>query len=455
MQITLYKFSKRNNSTKRPSDGTTVSCVLKEDTSVLSPAFRLHMNTLDYNYCKWDNRYYYINDVISMANNYTEIRCSVDALASWKDYIGSSSEYVLRSASANDGYIPDMLYPIKAKPTVRELSADTMHTNFILTGGMYVVGVVNDDNNSSGAITYYGMLAADFRTFLHFMFNTPSYMGISSTEISDSLTKALVDPFQYIKSCVWYPCSVTGSINATVKFGWWTYNASPALQCLVIGESDRIITASETLVIPQHPQAAARGKYLNGSPFRRMTGYCYNFGKFVIDPTYWIEGGNLLLRMNIDVFSNVGVLRIYDASGNITNQMYSSIGVDIPIAQLSVNPIQPLLSAAGGIGSLATGNVLGYANGLFSAIDAMIPQSQSSGSNGTKVAYNQIPKIIIEDYLAANDSNIHNGRPLCQERTIGSLSGYMVIDNPDVNIPCTSTEKDTITAALAGGFYYE
>ena len=72
MNITLYRFSKPNNSTKQPSGGTSISCVLKENTSILNPVFILKNNDFDYNYCKWNNRYYFINDIVSLANNYSE-----------------------------------------------------------------------------------------------------------------------------------------------------------------------------------------------------------------------------------------------------------------------------------------------------------------------------------------------------------------------------------------------
>ena len=453
MQIKLYNFSKKNNSTKQPTGGTTVNCVLKENTSVLNPVFILKNNDHTYNYCSWGSRYYFVNDIISLANNYTEYHCSVDALASWKSDIGSSTEYVLRSAYTKDGYIPDMLYPVKAKPTETKLVLSTLAGNF--SGSSYIVGIVNKDTGSNGAVTYYSLSSANLKSLMSFLFSSTNYMNINASELSADLTKALVDPFQYIKSCVWYPFNVGGTLITGaegIEFGWWESGLTGGY---IVTESDRIKTFSENVTIPQHPQASVRGKYLNGSPFRRMSGICWTFGHYIINPSYYIEGGNLGVTIDVDLYANQGCLKISDVAGHVVHQAYAPVGVDIPIAQLSSNVLGVAQDLLSGGSNLLYGNIVGYANGLASAIQDMIPQAQSAGSDGSKAAYQMAPTILIEDYLAANDSNTHNGRPLCQDKQISTIPGFMIIDNPDVDIACTEQERDIISAAMSNGFYYE
>lgn len=449
MQITLYKFSKKNNSTEQPTGGTTVNVHLKAPTSVLKPVFILNSNALDYNYCKWGDRYYYINDIVSDANNYTEYHCSVDALASWKSYIGSSTEYVVRSASQFDGYIIDSLYPMKPKPRETKLVLSTLNNSY--QGSSFVVGVINNDTHSSGAITYYAMSSSQFRSFLSFMLDTPDYMNIDGDEISKDLQKGLINPFQYVRSVVWYPFNIAGYVSSTVKFGWWSANIS----CYIIGESDRIVSHYQNVTVPQHQQAAVRGKYLNAAPFRRMSGICYNFGHFIINPSYFIEGGNLTVQIDTDVFANQGVLKIADVAGNVVQQLYAPTGVNIPISQLSGNLPKAIGETLGAAVGLTMGNVVGWGQGVVSAVGSLTPQNQSAGSEGSKASYQMAPTILIEDYPVVPDSNQHNGRPLCQDVQINHLSGYIVVDNPDVDIPCTEQEKETISAAMASGFYYE
>ena len=78
--VTLYSFTKRENSTKQPlSGGTDYSCTLIDDTSLMNPTFKLSIasNPIGKNYCYVSdfNRYYFITDIISY-QNFWYISCS-------------------------------------------------------------------------------------------------------------------------------------------------------------------------------------------------------------------------------------------------------------------------------------------------------------------------------------------------------------------------------------------
>ena len=63
---------------------------------------------------------------------------------------------------------------------------------------------------------------------------------------------------------------------------------------------------------------------------------------------------------------------------------------------------------------------------------------------------------ILADFLDVADDNItENGRPLCEVRTVSTLSGYMICENADLDTAASPAEKSTILSALNGGFYYE
>lgn len=71
MDITLYSFSKRANSTKRPSGGVTVSGYLREGADLRSPSFILSIppdqlsTYMSYNYAQVLGQYYYVGDMIN------------------------------------------------------------------------------------------------------------------------------------------------------------------------------------------------------------------------------------------------------------------------------------------------------------------------------------------------------------------------------------------------------
>lgn len=56
---------------------------------------------------------------------------------------------------------------------------------------------------------------------------------------------------------------------------------------------------------------------------------------------------------------------------------------------------------------------------------------------------------------AADDDNTNRGRPLCQFVQLNTLSGYLVVDRPHVEISGTAEEAMQINSMLAAGAYYE
>ena len=100
MTAKFWTFSKIQNSTAQPSGaGTQHTVYLKGPCSVMAPVFLIEGIDTSLNYCEWNGRYYFVTDMILSNNSIYEVRCSVDALATWKTEIGTSSQYILRSAS--------------------------------------------------------------------------------------------------------------------------------------------------------------------------------------------------------------------------------------------------------------------------------------------------------------------------------------------------------------------
>ena len=192
----LWQFSKKENSTKRPSDSdaTMVDCETNNDFDLLNPVFVFSFrggesNPTQYNYCYVGTfkRYYWISGW-TFSNGQWIASCSVDALASWKTEIGRQSAYVLRSAAAFDGNIQDTLYPAKTDVV---LDVRTTDSPFDMKGE-YVVGTVAD-----GGITDYVILSQDaFDEFSKAAFSDAFYQGVAAGV--DWMAKAAFDPMQYL-----------------------------------------------------------------------------------------------------------------------------------------------------------------------------------------------------------------------------------------------------------------
>ena len=145
MIIKLYNFTKRINSTLQPSnDGLSVSVNLKNDTSIYTPIFLLSIQDIEtYNYLEWNDRYYYIDDVIkSNIAGVWEINCTIDVLATYKNDIKNTSGFVLYSASTYDPYIKDTRLTVDEIATVSENHVNMV--DFAPNAGTYVVTYVSN-----------------------------------------------------------------------------------------------------------------------------------------------------------------------------------------------------------------------------------------------------------------------------------------------------------------------
>lgn len=450
MQITLFTgFSKEHNSTKQPSGGTVVNCYLKDDTSLINPVFILDSANFSVNYVQWGSRYYFVDDVVSIRNSTVELHCSVDALASWKASIGSSSQYVTRSASAYDEYIIDSMYPATVHTSFESVAIEGLFNTGLAS---VVVGVVGKDG-----INYYLFTMATLQSILmDFLYGSGinDWLDAPVDEISLALQKELVNPFQYIVSCMVFPFQITsGQSGADLTFGYWSKSGQIVD---VIPESGRYKQQISSIAVPRHPQTNIRGAYMNSAPFTRMYLNMPCFGTIPLDPQNYIDSDRLSIALNTDLYTGVGELRISKTGDSDT--IFTScaqIGIPLQISQITQNLVNTAVSAVTTLGSIVTGNALGALFGAKSALENMLPQIQTSGTMGSMVNFIKNPLLTMQYKNLVSIDTEHIGRPLMQRRTINTLSGFIQVENPDVDIPATTQEKDIIANYMRTGFYYE
>ena len=452
MAITLemYTFDKKLNSTKQPlGSGTTVSAALKDNTSVLNPTFIIKTFDLSKNYIKWGSRYYFVDDIVIISNDHAEYVCRTDVLATYKSVIGSSSQYVLRSASQYNPYVIDTKYPAKAESTILKTTLTGLHSKLDSTG-MFVIGILSEEN-SGNAVTYYALTPSQFSTLMSELFDT-SYLN--AADISTDLQKELVNPIQYVTSCMWFPIKLTdfeGFPTWTyVSFGWWKTSTMCGYQ---LDESMRTISFDDTFTLTRHPQDT-RGIYLNDAPYTRYIVNCYGFGSFPLNPAPFVGNSSGAIEIDVDVFTGYAQMYIAGQSSMLIKTT-GQFGVPIQLAQTQGNVISGALSVLGGAVGLAYGNGVGLAQGVVSAIDSMMPQVQSKGSNGSKIDYMQTPTIVGEYRQIVPEDNAQFGRPLCDVKTINTLSGYILCEEADLDSAGSATEKEEIMSFMNSGFYYE
>ena len=151
--VSFGTFTKRRNSTKQPSNLSDVrTVVLKESCSQDKPVFIVTGNDFDYNYCMWNNKYYFIDEIISLKNNLIEVRCVLDPLATYKSEILASTQYVSYSSTSGGTWLQDTRIPVCKNATVATSSASM--SSLFNTNGFYVLSVVGKNGCDLWAADY-------------------------------------------------------------------------------------------------------------------------------------------------------------------------------------------------------------------------------------------------------------------------------------------------------------
>lgn len=337
INITFYNFSKKINSTAQPSSGgTTFSCELIENTSILSPAIRLNLTDVsgftpigkNYCYLPTFERYYFVTDWTYELGTWVA-SLAVDTLATAKSIIGASTQYVQRSSYTYDGNIVDSAYPTKTNYDVIKCLAERDETYGVpktIFGAKptpcFIVGIIGGiDSNVfpvvlesqdrrtvfNGSVVYYVLRPAQMRQLYDMLMRDINMYAIPTSEISQALQKQLINPLQYIHSVKMLPCTPTHVVSSQVAgidfgfdtwyipyqsvLGTWSVLANEDIggYAPIPNEDIGYLTGRRAVVrIRLHPEYSNRGHYVLGSPYSKYVLRVEPFGQ--ID----LPSGNIL-----------------------------------------------------------------------------------------------------------------------------------------------------------------
>ena len=200
MQIEFWSFSKRSNSTKRPSiSGTVKNFVYKDASDYHNPTIELSAWDNSWNYAKIENIYFYVNRCAIIANNLFNVSLSIDLLATFREEILNSKAFVLRASSGYNKFLVD-----ECNLPTTELTRTVLQANgaqgFYETGdGCYVVEVINAMNGEIAT----GFNAAAILTSTQ-MAQLASKLLTDQDLITD-LSKSFNKPIEAIVNVHWLP----------------------------------------------------------------------------------------------------------------------------------------------------------------------------------------------------------------------------------------------------------
>lgn len=478
MNVILYKnFHKDINSTKIPTSGSgasevTYACDVYDNCSIIDPIIiiRVSGTTLQsegYTYAwipTW-NRLYWITDMVYQEGRWF-VHLSVDVLGTYRSHIGGSTQYCLRAASAYDEWIIDDIYvPKSGKKQLKSVFAGNWPNNnpfaSSVGGGIFVVGIAGGAP-TFGALRYHAFTLSQFDTFINFLLGTTTYMG-DLGDVTDDMAKLILNPLQYIQSCIWFPFAITplGALEHSVTVGWWNVNAEAMLVPMSDGATRNIgwgITS-----IPIHPQAATIGSYLRREPFSHYKIWVPPVGYVDIPADLLCDVEFVNVAYTVDIVTGSALIDLWAGSntpGTAQKRLYSTqaqLAVDVPLAQVTgtanniMQGVQQIGSGKilGGIGKLVTG-------GLGAWLGADISGGGIQGSTGSTAVYRRVPDLVLDYTEMVETAPAILGRPLCQNKQINTLSGYIMTAHAHIDIyGATKQEIEAIETFMDGGFFYE
>lgn len=485
INVTFYRFAKRKNSTKRPTNGTAFNCNLKESCGVLNPVIELVTdNPRRFNYCYIAafDRYYFISEWTS-DHGLWYANCNVDVLASWRDSIRASRQYVLRSGSTYNTYIADPIYPgfDKVTSTVDEFTAQSGKQIFDTSNFSYIIGVINGIAGTPriGGVTYYRLSYSEVVSLMNALLGDASYLGDNGTfptlyGITKEVMQGLVNPMQYISESYLLPYdpddySLTQTSN--FKVGWWTLPGF-SQSVNVIKETaarGRMKIKEFDYSLPHHPQFT-RGAYMDGSPFTQRTLFAQAFGDIPLDCNKLVHDTSVTITVWGDIYGDCELIITGKQSGNVIVKRQANVASPFKLSQMyqdrigmAKNTISQVTSGAGMAAGLLSDNAItggisgagGYANAVLDSFGSSMPLMLSNGNHGSLYGINANWIMDNEFTHVVDDDYSQRGRPLCEDKVLNELTGFCMVADPDIEFTCYDSEYDQISSFMQGGFFLE
>ena len=471
MTVTFWNYSKKSNSTARPS-GTaagTFDVKLKDACGILHPVLEIYkdasFNPFNFNYAyiaTW-SRYYFVSDWQWILGRW-ECTLSVDALATFRTEIGTTQKYILRCSYESTPAIIDTQYPVVDRKTVTKRTENVGFAQDMLNG-IFVLGIINPQSSNYGSVGYYGVNAVELSALNNIMFPNPDNDNWASvlTGLTDTILRSIYDPWQYMVSCEWFPYYDSSSFDSSAT-------------TLHFGNFDTQITGYKLKKFSYFPEINFNMYLPTGFVNLPARERCAAFNSLVFHLEPW---GNIELNLDditlysqisvyikIDYVSGNGLLQIYHGpnrtNGDLIAESTTKLSSMVQLTATNTNASGVLHFATDVVTSLAGGGTSGVVSGLRAAggaLDALTAAgpslTMSSGRNQGFNFLDGVATLTLRQAVFPDEMNSELGRPLYLPRTIGNIPGYIKCADSDIEIPGFSEEITAVENALIGGFYFE
>ena len=449
-EISLYNFSKRKNSTKRPAgQGTSVSCLLKANTTFQNPTFVLQTplgDMLQFNYVKWADHYYYIDSTTSINAGQTEIVCTEDVLATYKDAIGNYACFIERSAHI-DPLLDDSLYlpteEWQQTATIVGMPVGVLDNTY---SGRYIMRCIGNDG-----VDVFFIYDENLTELLRFMYNPASIPDL----LENSMTKFLFDPAKYIVDLKWVPFRLSNFLHiaSTIKLGYWDSGVTASL--IGSGSNSPVVKFSYDLE-PSNPlYNSGDFRYYNAN-YSRYFAKLPCIGTVPIDITK-TNKGQLSADYYFDAYSGIADVWLRSGPSNIAHYQ-CQMSVPVNIGGTTIDAGSALIGGLSSLSAVASGNPLGAVSGALNTAKSLLsPEVTSIGSVGSVggILNNLDASAICYTRRSTVPNGDTEGFADGKVRRISTCSGYVQCRNASIAISGFTGDQETVNNYLNSGFYYE
>lgn len=446
-EIVLYHFSKRKNSTKRPTgQGAEVPCLLKSATTFQNPTFIIQkpMNDmLQFNYAKWADHYYFIDSTTSINAGQTEISCTEDVLATYKNEISNYTCFIERSSNqttlANDTmYIPTNDWVLSTR--------NVRHKEKIMTSTysqQYIIRVVS----RTGVASYY-INGDQLNNLLDYMYTESNFTDV----ITDAITKLMFDPFKYIVDLKWIPfvdSAFNNSNDEAIQLGFWDSGVTAKRI-----DEDTVVNFSYSFAFDNPLYAITDFRYYSPS-FSNYFIKLPFIGVVALNPYKIDESVNALYQFD----ATSGLCNVFLQSKKVVFASYQfQLSVPVQIGYASTNIAQLTTSAVSLVGAGLQGNIAqGISSGIEAGRSITAPEVSMLGTIGniSNILNNQILEFNSYACTTINPDGASEGYADGTVRSISGLSGYIKCRNASIEISGFTGDQEAVNNYLNSGFYYE
>lgn len=448
MQVQLWSnFSKKENSTKRPSGGAhIIDVTLKRETSMTNPVFIMTIDNHVYNYLwvpEW-HRFYFINDVVYGNSNLCELHCTHDVLATYKDDIENYVGFVERTSDPLQ-YNTDISDSAISVEDVVEFMDSANTSCGIASGLLYIVRIIG--RGTTNGIGTFVMNRARMQELFSSLWGDVDNGSVTG-DIIDFLQLYISNPSQYIVGCYASPIGAT------------TYAKNTSFEKVYLGghetdlELDRINNGQ--VVIEQNlklnkPVSLYTDFRKTDSSFSQYNIYIPTIGTVQLSPD--IMDSNLTMDISADLITGDLFFKLKSNGHQVAtynSNCYSSMSIG------NINNASGVVAGTIQAGvSLLTANPVGLIQGAQSAFSPTPSVIGSQGGTGCVSLANEIVITCLQKRSAEFPTMVY-GKPCCKNMALSELDGhYIKCANSSIDIAGTETDKNDVNRMLDGGFYLE